>query len=193
MLSATKKARTSVDTQETQKEIKPVVIDYGKVQSKVLLKYDYWHRELLQRFSAFLGGEMQTFYENVSKWRTDLEQQSIDSGATSDAVALITYVQTLKRQAKEGKEVVEKYRSGQKLLASHRYQFPTTWLYAENIEGEWSALEDILHRKDTAIQSQVNNLQQRIKEEDEIVEKRVENLLGDWDKSKPAQVNLGTI
>lgn len=36
-----------------------------------------------------------------------------------------------------------------------------SWLYAENIEGEWSALSDILMRKDSSIQSQISNLQVR--------------------------------
>lgn len=50
-----KKTRASVDTQETRVEIFPVVIDYAKVQSKVSLKYDYWHREVLQKFGSTLG------------------------------------------------------------------------------------------------------------------------------------------
>lgn len=50
-----KKSRAGVDTQETRMEIFPVIIDYAKVQSKVSLKYDYWHREVLQKFGSALG------------------------------------------------------------------------------------------------------------------------------------------
>lgn len=50
-----KKSRVLVDTQETRTEIFPVIIDYNKVQSKVSMKYDYWHREVLQRFGNALG------------------------------------------------------------------------------------------------------------------------------------------
>lgn len=99
---------------------------------------------------------------------------------------------------------MDRFKSGQKLLSQQRYQFPNAWLYAEHVEGEWTALTDVLHRKDTAIQSQVNllfreaneltaeifqvsNLQSRIKEEDEIVEKRMQEILGDWAKSRPVQ------
>lgn len=49
---------------------------------------------------------MQTFFGNISKWREELESQGVDSGTTSDAVALITYVQTLKKQTKVGQETV---------------------------------------------------------------------------------------
>lgn len=53
-----------------------------------------------------LGNEMQTFYRNISKWRDELESQGLDSGSTSDAVALITYVQNLKKQTKQGQDAV---------------------------------------------------------------------------------------
>lgn len=49
---------------------------------------------------------MQKFFAEISKWRTDLEQQSVDASNTSDTVALITYVQSLKKQIKSGQERV---------------------------------------------------------------------------------------
>lgn len=50
-----RKSRSTFDTQETRKEIFPIVVDYTKVQSKVSLKYDYWHREILQKFGTSVG------------------------------------------------------------------------------------------------------------------------------------------
>lgn len=50
---------------------------------------------------------------------------------------------------------VEQFRAAQRLLTQQRYQFPNSWLYSENVDGEWSALSDILERKDSAIQAQV--------------------------------------
>uniref|UniRef100_A0A915BJF8 Dynein heavy chain, cytoplasmic n=6 Tax=Parascaris univalens TaxID=6257 RepID=A0A915BJF8_PARUN len=182
-----RKSRSTFDTQETRKEIFPVVVDYTKVQSKVSLKYDYWHREILQKFGTSVGQEMQTFFTEISKWRRELEEQSVDSGTTSDAIQLITYVQQLKKKTKTCQEQVEEFRAAQRLLTQQRYQFPSSWLYSENIDGEWSSLSDILERKDSAIQAQVANLQSKIKEEDEMVEKRTEDVLGEWDKSKPTK------
>lgn len=52
------------------------------------------------------GLGMQKFFSEISKWRTDLEQQSVDASNTSDTVALITYVQSLKKQIKSGQESV---------------------------------------------------------------------------------------
>lgn len=43
---------------------------------------------------------MQTFFADISKWRNELEEQSVDSGTTTDAIQLITYVQQLKKKTK---------------------------------------------------------------------------------------------
>ena len=52
------------------------------------------------------GNEMQSFYQKISKWREELESQGVDSGTTSDAIQLITYVQNLKKELKPGQETV---------------------------------------------------------------------------------------
>lgn len=38
-----------------------------QVQSKVSLKYDSWHKEVVSKFGSMLGTEMQDFHGQVSK------------------------------------------------------------------------------------------------------------------------------
>jgi len=108
-----------IDSPESQHKIFPFVVDYTRVQSKIALKYDYWQREVLSKFGVtlgwlivfaylihFLGASMQNFFTIISKARTELESQSIDSSNTSDTVALITHVQNLKKQVKQYQEQV---------------------------------------------------------------------------------------
>ncbi|KAL0969613.1 hypothetical protein UPYG_G00229830 [Umbra pygmaea] len=185
LLVQIRKARGTFDNAETKKEFGPVVIDYGKVQSKVNLKYDSWHKEVLSRFGQMLGNNMQDFHSQISKSRQELEQHSVDTASTSDAVTFITYVQTLKRKIKQFEKNVDLFRNGQRLLEKQRFQFPPSWLYIDNIEGEWGAFSDIMKRKDTAIQQQVANLQMKIVQEDRAVEGRTIDLLADWEKTKP--------
>uniref|UniRef100_A0A8C8JGC9 Cytoplasmic dynein 1 heavy chain 1 n=1 Tax=Oncorhynchus tshawytscha TaxID=74940 RepID=A0A8C8JGC9_ONCTS len=178
LLVQIRKARGTFDNAETKKEFGPVVIDYGKVQSKVNLKYDSWHKEVLSRFGQMLGN-------NINWFHCKLEQHSVDTASTSDAVTFITYVQTLKRKIKQFEKNVDLFRNGQRLLEKQRFQFPPSWLYIDNIEGEWGAFSDIMKRKDTAIQQQVANLQMKIVQEDKAVEGRTIDLLADWEKTKP--------
>lgn len=72
-----RKSRTTFDTSDTRRGYGPIIIDYAKVQAKVTLKYDSWHKEALSKFGTLLGSEMQTFHSKVSKSRNDLELQSI--------------------------------------------------------------------------------------------------------------------
>ncbi|KAJ3613107.1 hypothetical protein NHX12_019361, partial [Muraenolepis orangiensis] len=190
LLVQIRKARGTFDNAETRKEFGPVIIDYGKVQSKVNLKYDSWHKEVLSKFGQMLGQNMQDFHSQISKSRQELEQHSVDTASTSDAVTFITYVQTLKRKIKQFEKNVDLFRNGQRLLEKQRFQFPPSWLYIDNIEGEWGAFSDIMKRKDTAIQQQVANLQMKIVQEDRAVENRTTDLLTDWEKAKPVAGSL---
>ncbi|KRZ77608.1 Dynein heavy chain, cytoplasmic [Trichinella papuae] len=184
-LQELKEARSTFDTSETRKQFGVIVVDFARVQSKVSLKYDSWHKEILQRFGTILGNEIQNLYTVVNKARTHLEQQSVDISSTSEAVSFITYVQNLKRNVLDWDDKVECFREGQRILERQRFQFPSNWLYSENFDGEWSAFSDILSRKSTAIQSQVNTLQAKIRQEATAVETRSADVVTDWNSNKP--------
>ena len=80
----------------------------------------------------------------------------MDASSTSEAVQFITLLQGLKRELKSWEKQIEVYGSGQKMLERSRYQFPTSWLDIDNVEGEWGAFNEILKRKDSSMQSQVS-------------------------------------
>lgn len=105
-LNEMKDARKTFDTQETLKHFGPITIDYNKVQTKVTMKYDSWHKEILSKFGAMLSQDMHEFHAHVSKARTDLESQSLEASTTAEAVGVITYVQALKRKIKNWEKQV---------------------------------------------------------------------------------------
>lgn len=154
------------------------------------MKYDSWHKETLGKFGSLLGNEMAGFHTQVSKSRSELEQQSIEAASTSDAVSFITYVQSLKRNMKTWEKQVEVYREGQRILERQRFQFPSSWLHVENLEGEWGAFNEIIKRKDSSIQTQVASLQMKIVSEDKAVETRTNDFLTDWERGKPVEGHL---
>ncbi|CAH8838540.1 unnamed protein product [Trichobilharzia szidati] len=190
LLDEIKSMRQHFDVAESQKEFGPIIIMFGKVQSKVSLKYDNWHKDILSKFGSHLGSEMQDLFSQVSKARFDLEQQAIDAARTGEAVNAITYTQAVKRKMKVWEKQVEIYRSGQNILYRDRFQFPSNWLDSENLLGEWSAFQEILRRKETSIGSQVASLQMKVVAEDKIVEGKTSELLLSWDKEKPIAGNL---
>lgn len=60
-------SRKMIDTTESCQDFGPIRIEFGKVQSKVTLKYDSIHKEVLGKFGSMLGSEMQDFHQAVSK------------------------------------------------------------------------------------------------------------------------------
>lgn len=44
---------------------------------------------------------------------------------------------------KNWEKQVDQYKDEQKILEGQRYQFPSNWLYVDNVEGEWAAFNEI--------------------------------------------------
>ena len=82
------------------------------------------------------------------------------------------------------------YKEGQRILERQRFQFPSNWLYSDNLDGEWGAFNDIMRRKDSSIQTQVASLQMKIVSEDKVVENKTMEMLGEWEKEKPVEVRM---
>ncbi|RUP48413.1 dynein heavy chain [Jimgerdemannia flammicorona] len=185
-----KKARSTFDNSETKQSFGPLVVDYGQVQSKVNAKYDQWQKEILNKFGSMLGSSMRDFHTAVSKARIDLEQKTIESGSTGEAVTFITFVQDLKRKVAKWGVDVELFRNGQRTLEKQRFQFPQDWLHVDQTDGEWSAFNNIFERKNNDIQKQIAGLQTKIVEENKIVETKIRDICVEWEKSKPVQADL---
>ena len=60
----------------------------------------------------------------------------------------------------------------------------------DNVDGEWGAFNEIMKRKDSAVQAQVGSLQMKIVAEDKVVEKKTQDLLQEWEREKPIQVRI---
>ncbi|KAJ3071427.1 hypothetical protein HDU98_005356 [Podochytrium sp. JEL0797] len=186
-----KKARGTFDNSETEKAFGSLVIDYDQVQAKVNQKYDQWQKEIVTRFGAQLGDRMKVFYTGLQKSRIELEQQSVEGSSTQEAVGFITSVQELKKKVAAWTEDMEVYKASQKVLEKQRYMFPGDWLYVENVEGEWNSFNEILKRKNGAIQEQIAGFQTKIVAEDKSLEKKTADIVQEWDKNKPIQGDLG--
>ena len=68
-----------------------------------------------------------------------------------------------------------------------RFKFPTDWLYYDNVEGEWSAFQEIYARKMHALEGQIPSLRQKIKAEDSLLEAKIKELIAEWAENKPVE------
>lgn len=100
--------------------------------------------------------------------------------------------------------MIELCASGEKTLERFRYQFPDDWLYSDQLRGEWSAFNEILKRKSDSIQEQLGGysllfhldackyssaagLQLKIVAEDKIVENKINDIIQEWETTRPVQ------
>ena len=61
-------------------------------------------------------------------------------------------------------------------------------MYVDHVSGEWGAFNEIMKRKDLAVQGQVGSLQMKVVAEDKVVEQKTQSLLQEWEREKPIQV-----
>jgi dynein heavy chain 1 len=133
---------------------------------------------------------------------------SPSNSSTAAAVTFITFVQDLKRKTKTWGPMIDLCANGEKTLERFRYQFPDDWLYSDQLRGEWSAYQEILKRKSDSIQEQLGacacswlipllisrcftaGLQLKIVAEDKIVENKINDILQEWEQTRPVQGNL---
>ncbi|EGO28454.1 hypothetical protein SERLADRAFT_445906 [Serpula lacrymans var. lacrymans S7.9] len=121
---------------------------------------------------------------------TTMEAFSPSTSSTAAAVTFITFVQDLKRKTKTWGPMIELCANGEKTLERFRYQFPDDWLYSDQLRGEWSAYNEILKRKNDSIQEQLAGLQLKIVAEDKIVENKINDILREWEQTRPVQGSL---
>ena len=185
LLQEIRKARATFDTSESSRSFGIVTIDYEQVQTKVNAKYDQWQHEVLHKFAARLGNRMREVCAEVEKARRDLELQSLEASSTAQAVSFITVVQQCRRKVESWEPEIEQFRQGQTALTRQRYRFSADWLFVEQIDHEWTALNENLSRKLKIVEDQSDALRAKITAEYKVVNQRIGETVAQWNQEKP--------
>ena len=185
LLQEIRKTRETFDTSESSKSFGTLTIDYEQVQTKVTGRYDQWQHEIRLKFAMRLGNRMREVYAEIEKARRDLEGQSLEASSTAQAVSFITVVQQCKRRVEVWEPQIEIFRQGQTLLARQRYHFGTDWLFVDQVDHEWTALNEILNRKLKIVEDQTDALRAKILAEDKVVGDKANDLVASWHEEKP--------
>lgn len=189
LLQEIRKARTTFDTSESSKVFGNMIVDYGQVQAKVNAKYDQWQHEILVKFGNRLNQRMREVFADLEKSRKDLESQSLEASSTAQAVSLITVVQLCKKKVLAWEPEIDTFKKGETTLIRQRYQFPSDWLYGDQIDHEWEILNEILGRKLKVVDEQSDALRAKILAEDKIVSEKISDVLTQWNQDKPVSGN----
>lgn len=185
LLQEIRRTRATFDTTEVSRSFGKLSIDYEQVQTKVNSKYDQWQHEVLLQFAGLLGNRMREVYAEVEGERRHLEGTSLEASSTAQAVSFITSVQQCKRKVTAWAPEVELFGHGQTALSRQRFQFGNDWLYYEQMDHEWSMLNEILARRDKLVQDQSDALRAKILAEDTIIREKIAEITNQWTQEKP--------
>jgi dynein heavy chain 1 len=182
-------ARSTLDASASTAKYGPVFVNYGKVQSQIILKYDSWQKELQSSFSAVLGQRILEAHETVDGAKTKLESTSLDSTSTENIVLGVTFIQEVKQKSSVWAKEIEHLRNAEKLLRKQRHIFHSDWMETSVLKGIFDSLQQILERRVRTMDQQVPLLQARVAAEDKAAAKQLVSLVEDWEKNKPLRGN----
>ena len=192
ILQEIKAARSTIDTSSSRKSFGPVVIDYSQVQSKVTIKYDTWQKELQIRFADVVQETIATLHSTLvdakaklELAKSRLEATHVDKKNKGALIASVTYIQDMRRDRELQAAQVALVIDAERLLQRQRYQFGSTWMQGTMVKGAHETFDEILSRCGQIMDSQVPQLQKRIREEDEGLTKLVRDVADRWDTQKP--------
>ncbi|CAN6639183.1 dynein heavy chain, cytoplasmic [Trichomonascus vanleenenianus] len=189
LLNEIRRERATFDTTELCKSFGYLDINFQSVQSRINSKYDIWQHDVIHKFSEQLGSQMREVCSEMEFVRRNLENQVLD-GSTEMVVSAVTTAQSCNNKLEKWDEQVSLFRSGQTALARNRFQFPSNWLFIDQIDNEWAALKEILSRKNSLIDGQIDAIRARVSAEIKRVSDRIQILENQWHEEKPVS---GTI
>eukprot|EP00587_Corethron_hystrix_P001648 CAMPEP_0113299688 /NCGR_PEP_ID=MMETSP0010_2-20120614/1622_1 /TAXON_ID=216773 ORGANISM="Corethron hystrix, Strain 308" /NCGR_SAMPLE_ID=MMETSP0010_2 /ASSEMBLY_ACC=CAM_ASM_000155 /LENGTH=4034 /DNA_ID=CAMNT_0000152971 /DNA_START=8 /DNA_END=12112 /DNA_ORIENTATION=+ /assembly_acc=CAM_ASM_000155 len=190
LLQEATSARLTLDTSGKKSEFGPVVVGYNKVQSKIVVKYDAWQKDLQNCFASVLGDALVEAYGRMVDAKAKMEAVSLE-GTTADIIAGVVYVQEMKQLHSRWTAEVDRLTAGEVILQKQRHTFGPNWTEASKVAGAFSHFEQVLNRRSSTMADQVPALQQRIRSEDKISARKAEELLSGWEDNKPLRGSIG--
>jgi dynein heavy chain 1 len=182
-------SRLLFETEETFMTFGAITVDFARVQSGVVAKFDAWHKEMMLAFAALLQDRIRKMLLDLKNARESLEHFSADKG-TSDAVEFLNGMQVFKTDKISWETDVKSLREGERTLQKHRFKFANDWTYVEMIEGEWMAFVQIYSKKEIELADKLSSLQAKVFEWDKSVSERINIAVNEWSVNKPIQGNI---
>lgn len=185
ILNEIRNARSTFDTAESFKNFGTLRIDFRSVQLRIISKYDTWQQDVMLKFSKQLNTSIRDLCTLLESHRRELEMMNFDISSTDHVVSIVTKVQTCTNLLPKWEREVQLYSNGQTLLSRYRFRFPTNWLYVEQVEAEFSALQEILDKKTVIIDAQIDAIRARVQNEMKRLTERINTLEYQWEQNKP--------
>lgn len=189
LLTGLVKAKSELDTENTEKTIGCVHMNLEQIQSSMSLRYDSLHKDLLTAFSNLVFAQTQQFIKQLGESRATLEHYSINA-STHEAISLILATREITHNLPLWKAQRDSLLACQGLLEQQAFSFPSEWVYSQQIENDWSCLEQIVNRRQEAIKASQEQLKKNVLAEDSKLKSAISEVLQQWDEQKPLEGSI---
>ena len=184
LLSGLSKAKADLESESIEKLIGCVHVNLEQVQSSMSIRYDALQKDLLSSFSELVLEQTKQFSQVLSSTRSELERLSVNA-STTETINLILLVREVVHNLQSWKSQKNALMNCQVLLDSQNYNYPSDWIYSQQIENDWSSLEQILSRRQESIKASQEQLKKNIILEDGKVKRAIEEATSQWEQSRP--------
>jgi len=186
LLSSISTSRKILDDSSNQiKRIGLIDIDSSNVNSKVIMKYDAVQNQLQQHFAEeVLKPITQETLQTLTTSKQKLEVVMLE-GSTNDIIEGVGVIQMLNQKSDQFDKLTKSIFAAENLLKQQRVQFPSSWIYASNLLGNFESFSQILSERSKEMEELLPSLQQRVKTEDKMGTHRIGDIVKKWGKDKP--------
>ncbi|KAK9454647.1 dynein heavy chain, N-terminal region 1-domain-containing protein [Dipodascopsis uninucleata] len=184
-LQGFRQVRNTFDTRESSKDFGTLIIEYEQIQARINAKYDSWQHDLFSHFAELLSSRMKELFAELERFRSNFEARTLDMSSTKRAISFIILVQEANSKSDSWAENIQLFRNGQIVLTRSRFQFPSDWMFVDQLDLEWSSLKDLLSKRNSAVNEQIDNLRTKVSAESKLLEEQIFRSVADWNDNKP--------
>ena len=168
-----------------RRTLRLVHMDAAPAQARLAARWDAWEAAVHAQCVRRLGASARAHAASMRAGRTALEPLSAVHTSTAHVVALVTRVASLTQAVRAWAPDVDAFAAAQAALLAQRVRLPPDWLHAEQLQGELSALRELLAHKQSAMDAQREALQRRLAGETRAVAAQTDELLAAWAQARP--------
>lgn len=179
-------------------------MDYSTAQQKVMIKFESWHREILNVFGSKIFEQVSQFSLQLRQAKEELEAQADPSKLTflnssvgrtdaqkaeltSKVTLFVLRLQKAKQQEAKWSPQIEHFGASEKLLERQRYAFPPSWVWMDGVTSEWEMFQQLLRHQSSLLERHRTQLQSLVLEYDRWMQESLTGIYADWAKTRPVQ------
>ena len=189
LLKGINESKLQLEMENSKKMIGCISINVEQIQSSISMRYDSLEKDLLSSFSMMILTNTSQFESLIIEQRNKLERLNVNS-STSDAIDLILLSREVAANLPLWKNQKNTLLTCHRLLEEQDYTFATDWIYSQQVENDWSSLEQILAKRQDTIQKSQEQLKNNIIKVDTKLKKDIDELTKEWEEKKPQDGTL---